>query len=1426
MSSKLSTSAERACGRSGRWSALIAQLFLTARVWATVVITALPAIAIASMVTVMDAPPASAATSSNYCGGVGTWNGSQCVYESQSSGSWTKPSWVSTYDINLVGGGAGGTGARISSGGTNFWAVSGGAGSLASQTGRTDSSITFTIGSGGSGGANSTSNSGGGSGGSSTTSTGLTAAGGTADAGGGWFSCSSNPATHNGGQASKPGPLSGKAWGSSGRGGFQENPVGYGSPNLCPSQSTSNGEAGTAGGIQIIFDKAPTPTEPTLVTATADSSNSSISVAFSGASNLGGLTPTYTARCIPASGSTLTTAGSSSPITISSATRGQTYTCTVQTATLGGSSNYSSASSSVLVPGAPQNTVAPSFTGTPAYTTPAQVLTGSEGTWDSFGFAVTGTEYQWEVSANGSSGWSSATGSGATTLNYTIVSADVSKYLRLTVRKQNTYGWSDWAASTASLQVTTAPAFTADSPPVIADEGYFAGYTFAASGNRITYSITSTSPLTGLPAGMSINGSSGALTGTPNAGTAGVYTYKVVATNDSGTATTATLTLTVSSGTPASITVATQPVGGASGAVLATQPVVQLKDSGGRLVAQPQAVVVSASGGTLGGTTSVTTANGVATYTNLTMAGLVNTNYTLTFTRTAATGTSSAFQVTPGALASISVTTQPVAGAAAGSTLAAQPVVTLLDAQGNVINDRSQTVVVTSELAAGGAGGSVGGTTSLSTSTGVATFTNLTFGGLVGTSYRLKFSSGAVTVLSNSISNTLAGDPARLSIQTQPALDGTQLVGSAFTTQPVVRILDAGGNLTTSTASITAAASGGTLGGTSAVAAVSGTATYSGLTFAGVIGTNYTLTFTSTGLTSVMSASFQFANASQVGPVSLATSTITASPSTRPADGSSTSTVTVQAKDAGGNNITSSQGVVTLSTTAGTLGAVTDNTNGTYTATFTAPATRGSGSAVISGTLAGSALTQTATVSLFTTQTITFTQPADVPLGTLPYQLAASASSGLPVVFTLGAGTTNSACTVSSGGIVTIAAVGNCQIQADQAGNSNFWPATQVVRTYAVTATTPTAPYITSVTEQNGQASVAFTVPGFDGGAAITNYEYTLDSGTTWTALTPADAASPITIPSLTNGTAYSVAIRAVNIAGAGLASNTSGTFTPVATGGTTVTTATTTPSEPRNAQVTAEPSTTATIDWQEPASDGGAAITTYNVTVSPSGTCTPAIASASRNGSCTITGLTPGVTYTFTIRPVNSVGPGAAATITYTVPGGGGGGDPTSAQQVTLTFDPRGGACGTSTVTGPAGSWLALLSAQQCTHPGHMLIGWRPRNSTMTFAPRAMVELTSDNTLVALWHKDGDTTPNLTVQYVVWSKSGTQLRRGDPRALEDRRPAISIVTREPRRVTPAVVDAARAKAKEYGGVYVGIMKGNWWVSPRIVAAYRASATS
>jgi hypothetical protein len=71
--------------------------------------------------------------------------------------------------------------------------------------------------------------------------------------------------------------------------------------------------------------------------------------------------------------------------------------------------------------------------------------------------------------------------------------------------------------------------------------------------------------------------------------------------------------------------------------------------------------------------------------------------------------------------------------------------------------------------------------------------------------------------------------------------------------------------------------------------------------------------------------------------------------------------------------------------------------------------------------------------------------------------------------------------------------------------------------------------------------SISFTA-GSSNGEAINRYEYSIDNAKTWSKVSDGDVKSPVTINGLTNGTTYSVNLRAVNAVGAGASS-------PVVTG-------------------------------------------------------------------------------------------------------------------------------------------------------------------------------------------------------------------------------------------------------------------------------------
>ena len=173
-------------------------------------------------------------------------------------------------------------------------------------------------------------------------------------------------------------------------------------------------------------------------------------------------------------------------------------------------------------------------------------------------------------------------------------------------------------------------------------------------------------------------------------------------------------------------------------------------------------------------------------------------------------------------------------------------------------------------------------------------------------------------------------------------------------------------------------------------------------------------------------------------------------------------------------------------------------------------------------------------------------------------------------------------------------------------------------------ATVPGAPTHVTATAGNGRATVTWTAPAATGGAPITHYVVTASGGGGQTC-TWSSGALTCVVTGLVNGAQYTFTVVAQNSAGTGPASAASNTVMPIGA-----------PPPPNGVSATAGDQQ-ATVSCTVPVTNGGAAITGYTATASPGG----AHASAT---SCpiTVTGLTDGTAYTFTVTVSNSLGTSA----------------------------------------------------------------------------------------------------------------------------------------------------------------------------------------
>jgi len=363
----------------------------------------------------------------------------------------------------------------------------------------------------------------------------------------------------------------------------------------------------------------------------------------------------------------------------------------------------------------------------------------------------------------------------------------------------------------------------------------------------------------------------------------------------------------------------------------------------------------------------------------------------------------------------------------------------------------------------------------------------------------------------------------------------------------------------------------------------------------------------------------------------------------------------------------------------------------------------------------------------------------------------------------------------------------------DGAGNTGVAGYTAGASHAVAIPTAPGAPTVGVATPGNGQVSVAFTAPASDGGSAITGYTVTsspggftasgaasplvvagLANGTAYTftvtatnatgtsaasaassAVTPkgaqtivfgnpgpqtfgsaptlaaiSSAGLPVSFTSATTGVCTITSGGTLTFGSSGACSihadqSGDGTFQAASQVTQTFTVVAVVPGAPSVGTATAG-DTQATVSFTAPASTGGAAISGYTVTAQPGG-----ITATGAGSPITLTGLTNGIAYTFTVTATNNAGtggasaasnaitPAAAQVITFSNPG---------AQNVgttpTLTASSDSGLTPTftSTTTGvctiTSSGALTFLTAGTCSIAAN-----QPGNSS--FLPAATVSQT-----------------------------------------------------------------------------------------------------
>jgi RHS repeat-associated protein len=410
---------------------------------------------------------------------------------------------------------------------------------------------------------------------------------------------------------------------------------------------------------------------------------------------------------------------------------------------------------------------------------------------------------------------------------------------------------------------------------------------------------------------------------------------------------------------------------------------------------------------------------------------------------------------------------------------------------------------------------------------------------------------------------------------------------------------------------VTSSPGGKTATTTGATSAIVGTLTN---------GTAYTFTVKATTAAGTSAASAASTAVTPTGPPGAPTSV-----SAVAGDGQATVAWNAPASNGGltitGYTVTSSPDGLTATTTGATTATVVGLTDGTAY-TFTVVATNADGAGATS--TASASITPLGPPSAPTGVTATPGNAKVVVSWTPPTSNGGSPVTGYTVTASPGGQT------ATAGGAATSATVtgltnGTSYTFTVTAKNSRVTGAASAPSASVVPAAPPGAPTGVVAVPGNGQATVSWTAPASNGGSPIISYTVTSAPGGLVATTT---GATSVTVTGLTNGTAYTFKVVAANAVSSSASSAASTAVTPLGAPGTPSNVA----AAPGNGQ--------ATVSWSKPASNGGSAITAYTVTASPGGIT----ATTTGATTVTVTGLTNGTAYTFTVTATNAQGTSASS--------------------------------------------------------------------------------------------------------------------------------------------------------------------------------------